>query len=510
MADLGEVLSALESAGDEEAHLLVGQLLRHPELGQAQGADAHRAARAISVYGPPQQLNIAGQLAARAHQQGIPGAGVLFAECADKVSLMSGRPQRYGTVTMQHQGDMVLAPLDGAADDTDRAAVGLPPLQILRDNVDRQNMALARERAAADSLPRGQRFCRVWTDPSAEQIRAGLDAHPEGAWADGEVLTLACRSDAVGILPGPVFELPMWRVPEADGSPSGLFAVQIRVERLAEAVFGYGFWELGENGMPVSGGRGPVDHRFRGPDAPAELPSHADDALHGTLETHSFASSALRENRPVKVYLPPGHTPEETLPVVYSTDGNMFGPYARRLDAGIVSGAVPRVVVVAPHAAPMDHTGNERALEYLPGFDDQRFDRHQRFFVQELSEWAEGEFGVSSRREDRAVFGCSDGGGHALATGHMHRERYGHCIAYSTGMPPNEQLRWDPETAPFVHLCAGTLETGFHQATEAWAAWLHFHKSPHDWTERVCGHDLIQWIEELPRAVTRAWGEPPG
>jgi enterochelin esterase-like enzyme len=127
-----------------------------------------------------------------------------------------------------------------------------------------------------------------------------------------------------------------------------------------------------------------------------------------------------------------------------------------------------------------------------------------------LSEWAEGEFGVSSRREDRAVFGCSDGGGHALATGHMHRERYGHCIAYSTGMPPNEQLRWDPETAPFVHLCAGTLETGFHQATEAWAAWLHFHKSPHDWTERVCGHDLIQWIEELPRAVTRAWGEPPG
>ncbi len=508
MSGLGEVLSQLESSEDTEAPFFARQLLQHPDLPQAQGAEAFRAARAISVWAGPQQLNIAGQLAARAHEAQIPGAGVLFAECADKVSLMSGRPQRYGTVTMEHQGDAVLAPLDGMADDDDRAAVGLPPLQQLRDNVDRQNQSLARERAEADELPLGQKFCRVWNDPTAEEIRAGLDAHPEGGWADGDVLTLASRSDAAGLLPGPVFELPMWRVPESDGTPNDLFAVQIRIERLSEAVIGYGFWELGDNGMPLSGGRGPVDHRFRGPDAPAELPSHADEELHGTFDGHSFTSTALRENRQVKVYLPPDHSPSETLPVVYSTDGNMFSPYVRRLDAGIVNGSVPRVVVVAAHSAPMDHTGNQRALEYLPGFDDDRFDRHQRFFVDELSTWAEETFGVSTEREHRAVFGCSDGGGHALATGHMHRDRFGHCIAYSTGMPPNEQMGWDAESAPFVHLCAGTLETGFHQATEAWAAWLHFAKSPHDWTERVCGHDLIQWIEELPRALTRAWGQP--
>lgn len=505
MSSLGEVLSQLESGDEEQAPFFARQLLQHPDLGEAQGAEAYRAARAISVHGGPQQLNIAGQLAARAHQQGVPGAGVLFAECADKASLMSGRPQRYGTVTMQHQGDMVMAPLDGMADDNDRAVVGLPPLQVLRDNVDRQNQALARERGADDDLPLGQRFCRVWSDPSAAEIRAGLDAHPEGAWTDGDVLTLAARSDAAGLLPGPVFELPMWRVTEDDGSPTDLFAAQVRVDGLDKAVIGYGFWELDDNGQPTSGGRGPVDHRFRGPDAPAELPSHADDELHGTFETHAFNSTALRENRPIKVYLPPDHTPQEKLPVVYSTDGNMFSPYVRRLDAGIVEGTVPRVVVVAAHSAPMDHTGNQRALEYLPGFDDQRFDRHQRFFVNELAEWAEAEFGVSSERGRRAVFGCSDGGGHALATGHMHRDRFGHCIAYSTGMPPNEQMGWEAETAPFVHLCAGTLETGFHQATEAWAAWLHFHKSPHHWTERVCGHDLIQWIEEFPRAIARAW-----
>ena len=145
-------------------------------------------------------------------------------------------------------------------------------------------------------------------------------------------------------------------------------------------------------------------------------------------------------------------------------------------------------------------------MEYLPGFDNDRFDRHQRFFVEELSAWAEQSLGVSDDRSQRGVFGASDGGGHALAVGHMHRDKYGHAMAYSTGMPPNEQMNWNAAEAPFVHLCAGTLEGGFHQATEAWAAWLHFAKSPHDWTERVCGHDLIQWIEELPRAVARAWG----
>ena len=183
----------------------------------------------------------------------------------------------------------------------------------------------------------------------------------------------------------------------------------------------------------------------------------------------------------------------------------MIQPYIRRIDAAITEERIPPVVLIAPHAAPMDRTGNERALEYLPGFDDQRFDRHQRFFVDELSTWAETECGVSDQREFRAIFGCSDGAAHALATASMHRQRFGQCIAYSTGMPPSEQTRWEPEGAPFVHLCAGTLEQGFHQATEAWAAWLHFHGSPHHFTERICGHDLIQWIEELPRAVARAW-----
>ena len=506
VSSISDLLTKLENATPDNAPFLVRELLQDQNLLQLRQLDALRAARAIATFAGPQQLAIAGELAGRAHQDSVAGAGALFAECADKVSLMSGRPQRFGTVVLEHQGDMVMAPLDGMADDAMRQSFGLPSLKQMRQNVEQQNRQAARERYEAGGLPPGQRFCRIWSDPSVEELRSGLQENPDGAWVSGDDLTLVCISDALGIIPGPVFELPMWNLLDEANEPTDLWCIQLRVDRLDEAVFGYGFWPLNENGMPLAG-RGPVDNRFRGESSPAELASHDDDALKGSLATHEFRSTALRENRRVKVYLPPNHLPESPLPVLYSTDGNMIEPYIRRVDAAIHNGVIPPIALVAPHAAPMDQTGNQRALEYLPGFDDARFDRHQRFFVDELPSWAEQEFGVSEQREFRAIFGCSDGAGHALATGFMHKDRYAHCIAFSTGMPPDEQTLWESDGAPFVHLCAGTLEQGFFQATEAWAAWLHFHSSPYHFTERVCGHDLIQWIEELPKSIARAWGE---
>lgn len=509
---VGDLLARIDMAEPAEVPMLVQLLARSPELQQAQGVHALRAARALSVHGGPQMFSIAGELAARAHREGVPGAGAVFAECADKMSLLSGRPQQFGTVVTTHLGDLVLAPVDGSVDDESRARIGLPTLAQRRTEIDRRNRELARERAAQSELPAGQRLCRVWRDPSPAFLAERLEAHPAGCWDDGDELTFACRSDAAGVLPGPVIELPMWRVGDNssdganDGAHSNLWALSVRIERLSEAVIGYGFWPLDDAGSLLGGQRGPVPHRFRGPEAPAELPSHPDDELCGETQEHTVDSTSLRSKRKVTVYLPPQHSATERLPVLYATDGAMIGPYIRRLDAGIANETVPRFVLVAAHSAPMGGYGNERAMEYLPGFDNDRFDRHQRFFVEELSAWASQSFGISDDRSQRGVFGASDGGGHALAVGHMHRDKFGHAMAYSTGMPPNEQMNWNAAEAPFVHLCAGTLEGGFHQATEAWAAWLHFAKSPHEWTERVCGHDLIQWIEELPRAVARAWG----
>lgn len=500
---LEDVLAQIDGGDPEQTMLWVQQLLDHPELPAAQASNAYRSARAIAVHADYQQMPIAHELAGRAFQAEIPGSGSLYAECTDKMALMQGQAQPFGTATMEHQGEMVMLPVDPAVDDSKRAEVGLPPLAQLQANIIRQNRAAAEARLEGD-IPRDRRFARVWTNPTVEEITARLAAHPDGSWETGDVLTFAVRSDAPGMIAGPVFELPMWRVPDPDGNDSDLFVLEVRMANASDAVIGYGFWPLNEQGMPASGGRGPVPFRFRGSSAPAQLPSNEDHELEGSFTTHQVQSMAVGP-RDVSVYLPRDHSRDEQLPVVYATDGNMFAPFARRLDAGMSDGSIPRVVIIAAHSARMDAIANERADEYLPGFNEDRFSRHQRFFVDELSEWAEAEFGVSPDRESRAIFGTSDGGGHSIATGWLHRQRYAHCIAYSTGMPPNPDQPWDASEAPFVHLCAGTLEGPFHQATEAWAAWLYFQKSPHHWTERVCGHDLIQWIEELPRAIARAW-----
>ncbi len=423
---------------------------------------------------------------------------MIYAEAIDKIALFSGRPQRYGTVMVEHQGDIVQPSVDPTVSDAERSALGVPSLAELQLRMREVSRHLAAERAAEPGrLPRGERFCRVWTDPDPAELRARMAAEGTQAWADGDVLTFVCESQTP-VAVTPVFPISTW------DAGDGLQVLSLRVERLDEAVITYTFTPLGGGpGMRFS--RGSHDGRFRGRSAPEELPSN--DPLVGSSFEHAVESQALGESRPVTVYRPPGHRPGDDVPVVYATDGNMFAPYARRLDAAIDAGWCPPVVVVAAHSAPMDQiSGNIRALEYLAGFDDRRFDAHQRFFIVELAAWAETELGVATEPWRRGIFGCSDGGGHALTTAMGHPSKFGHVFAFSTGMPPDPSTNWNPDTHPFVHLCAGTLEGGFHQATEAWAGFLHLQGAGCHFTERVAGHDLIQWCEELPPALARAWG----
>jgi len=294
----------------------------------------------------------------------------------------------------------------------------------------------------------------------------------------------------------PVFPIETW------DAGDGLQVLSVRVERLDEAVITYTFTPT--SGMAAMNfSRGSHDGRFRGANAPEELSSN--DPLVGTTFEHAVESAALGEPRRVTVYRPAGHQSGDNTPVIYATDGNMFAPYARRLDAAIESGLCPPVVIVAAHSASFDPiAGNRRAAEYLPGFDDRLYDAHQRFFIDELAAWAEAELGVPSDRDQRGVWGCSDGGGHAAMVARLFPDRFAHAFVYSPGMPPDMAVEWTADH-PFMHLCAGTLEGAFHQATEAWAGYLMLTGSGYHFTERVAGHDLVQWAEELPRAIARAF-----
>lgn len=505
---IADLLDQAEAAAENEPARIDGLLDRIrqlPDLASAEPADALRAARLLAVSGSPADLLAVAELAGAAHRAGLDGAGPVFAEASDKIALYQGQPQRYGTVMVEHQGEIVQPPVDPTTGDDERTALGLPTMAEMQERMVEVSRMMARERVHAPQLPAGQPFCRVWTDPEPAEIRARMASEGAPAWADGDILTFVAETDEpVAITP--TFPISTWNVGD------GLQVLSVRIDRLSEAVITYTFTPL-SGGMAPSFSRGSHDGRFRGVDAPKELPSN--DPLIGSLTEHDVASHALGDSRTVSVYRPPGHEPGEDIPVVYATDGNMFAPYARRLDAAIEAGTCPRVVVVAAHSAgtgtvAVDAGMNLRALEYLLGFDDQRFDAHQRFFITELAAWAETEIGVARAPERRGVFGCSDGGGHAITVAQLHPRKFGHVFAYSTGMAPDPSAMagnaWGPDTHPFIHLCAGTLEGPFHQATAAWAGYLGLCNAPHHFTERVAGHDLIQWAEELPRALARAWG----
>ena len=495
--DVAAVVATAEGASDSEQFDLLHELREHDQLDNADGQVAFGAARLLAASGDPSDLPSVARLSLQAHQDGIEGAGLIHAEASDKIALYTGRPQLYGTVMLEHQGDIVQPPVDKRISDQERAELGVPPMGELQRRMATLSRRLAVDRATQPGwLPEGQRFCRVWTNPEPAALRSRMATEGTTAWADGDIITFVAES-ASPVTVTPAFPIETW------DAGDGLQVLSLRVERLDEAVITYTFTPT--DGMPSTNfRRGSHDGRFRGVNAPPELASN--DPLLGTSIEHAVDSDALGEPRKVTVYRPPGHAAGDNTPVIYATDGTMFAPYARRLDAAIQAGICPPVVIVAAHSASFDPIrGNLRAAEYLPGFDEQVYTAHQQFFMDELPAWAEAELGVPSAPTRRGIWGCSDGGGHAAMAARLFPERFGHAFVYSTGMPPDMAYEWTDEH-PFMHLCAGTLEGPFHQATEAWAGYLMLVDAPYHFTERVAGHDLVQWAEELPHAINRAWG----
>ncbi len=486
------LLDQLDQAEDFTAPRLVESLRRHPEAKALVGPDALRAARALVRYGNLEDLSLAAELSWQAHGAGVAGAGRVFATAIDRYSVAQSRQQRFGTFGFQYKGELVPAPLDGSVNDELRVQLGLGTLADLQAELDEANRAAARQRAAeTGGVSHSEVYTRIWRDPTEAELRARWAQEGQPAWSDGDELTLVCDRPIAGAIVGPLFEIPMWRVGD-------LLVLTVRVHRLQEAVLTYGFWPLDESGRPAFTERPEPDGRWRGPAARPAEPTN--DVIVGTLEEHQIDSRSLGRPRKVSVYRPSGHRVDEQLPVVYATDGQWVGAYARRVDAAIEAGQIPRCVVVASHSS------SQRTGEYFPGYDPAAYSRHEHFLVDELLPWAEANFGVVAEPSGRAIFGCSDGGAHALATAINHFERFGHAIAYSSGMPPSGSERWPAGKAPNIQLCAGVLEGQFHLSTYAWHAYLDMTGVTHHWTERVCGHEFIQWVEELPAAIGRAFG----
>jgi enterochelin esterase-like enzyme len=335
---------------------------------------------------------------------------------------------------------------------------------------------------------------------SVEELLARKTKESAPVWADADELTFVYqgKADQVQVCCG--IQLPMQPVPDSD-----LWVLTVRVQDLSQAVISYGFIAM-RNGQPLGNASG--DGVWRGAQAPP--PVQRVPFLRGQINHYTLQSDALGEQRQLTVYLPPGYTSVDPGAVIYMADGQSVPEFAAILEPLLTNARLPSILLVGVHSSGGSFSNPSedlRAQEYLPGadFNPARFAAHERFFVDEVIAWAERELAAPSGRQQRAIFGFSNGGVFAAAMGIRHPELYGHTLAFSLGIEPGKVTEVTKGASEF-YLVAGTLEEGFHSTTAGLAQMLELRGVTYIFRERVCGHDHILWQEEFPAAVQWAFG----
>jgi enterochelin esterase-like enzyme len=214
-------------------------------------------------------------------------------------------------------------------------------------------------------------------------------------------------------------------------------------------------------------------------------------SITGKLVTETFSYDGGRQ---VTVYVPPV-SPEA---VVFAGDGQLISQWGGVLQAA----DVPPTMIVGTNRLDDEMA---RLREYSPVFDAERFEAHEKFFVEDVRQWTRSRFGVELTAERTAVFGVSAGGELALAMGLRYPHIYGavFCASPGGGYRPPAVM---PNSLPRTYLVAGTLEPFFLENATRWAVALRDAGADVVMTERNGSHGDAFWREEFPMMVVWAFG----
>jgi enterochelin esterase-like enzyme len=399
----------------------------------------------------------------------------------------------------EKHGERVVAG-DWLVSDAERAAAG-------RETVAGRFRALLpanRERAAAryadGGLPDGEDLARVWCPRDTASLEARLGDKTLAAWAQDGLLHVLWRGEASRASLASGIQVPLWPV---DGAAE-LWEASLRVRRLDEAVITLAVL-VTEDGDTMFGRPLGEPLVFRGPDAPDAPALARADQLAGEVHEHVLESAALGAPRGVTVYLPPGAGGGGPLPGCVLADGQSVPSFAPSLEAAMVAGATPPVILVGVHNAsgrdPAKRPRTDlRSLEYLPQQRSRRFRAHLSFVTDEVIPWAAGRFPVRESAPWTAA-GFSNGAAWAIASGQRRPDVFGGVAALSGAMVPHRVARESRQVRHY--LAAGTLEPGFRRGTAAWAARLDRAGMAYAHVEWAGGHDSWWWHAQLPAAL--AW-----
>jgi enterochelin esterase-like enzyme len=309
----------------------------------------------------------------------------------------------------------------------------------------------------------------------------------------GDTVTFAVRAPSVthiSLVGG--LRLSLDRVGSTD-----LWAARVYVPGMSETVISYRL--LTETTKAV-----PRRRAVRGAHAPG--PPLRSMTLRGILRTDTLQSIALGMPREVIYYVPRSPAVTGRIDVVYIADGATVRDLAPMLDTLITRGELPPIALVGVRAArtnSSDANGrNDRAREYVYGFDSDstRYLAHEKFFVEEVSAWAEKTLNVANTRAGRTIWGASNGGAFAVAMGLRHPDRFAHVIAASPVYALIPRAASNGPLPTFT-LSAGTLEEVVRGTTASMVATLRNLNARMTFDLFAGGHDDLIWSESFVRTV---------
>ncbi|WP_248927305.1 alpha/beta hydrolase [Paenibacillus hamazuiensis] len=134
----------------------------------------------------------------------------------------------------------------------------------------------------------------------------------------------------------------------------------------------------------------------------------SDDALYykRTIVKAEVSSAFLQQQRPVRIFLPPGYNELLSYPVIYCQDGEQFfnfGRIATHMNRLIYDESFEPAIIVG-----VDVDTKTRTSEYAP--EGSRFPVYCRFFAEELIPFIQQNYPVRTAPEDRVLAGDSLGG----------------------------------------------------------------------------------------------------
>ncbi|MDZ4869195.1 MAG: FG-GAP-like repeat-containing protein [Alphaproteobacteria bacterium] len=199
-------------------------------------------------------------------------------------------------------------------------------------------------------------------------------------------------------------------------------------------------------------------------------------------------------------------------------DGEFLEGWARYIEPMIDSGAIPAIVIVGARSGQAGIVEDRsalgvelRAADYLPGFKNagDRFDRHMRFFAQELVPYAEKEFALARDRSKRTLQGQSNSAVFAREAALRHGDLFSTALAFSGGWKLSEHFGLpDAQRARFI-FGAGLYEGGFFVGTQSAARALRDRAFNVLEEYLYAGHDPDAWAFLLVKYLPRAFPKVP-